>query len=95
MGKKEKDLQEIESEAYKTFRRFMEKRTQMHLQFMQKLITKHDASDFYSFLKTSETYQDILNSDISLFLTTDSPVFQLLKNLDLEKIKPICKFIII
>ena len=55
----------------------------MHLQFMQKhTIKSTDASDFYSFLKTLETYQDILNSDISLFLTTDSPVFQLLKNLD-------------
>ena len=40
MGKKEKDLQEIESEAYKTVQRFSGAATQMHPQFMQKLTIK-------------------------------------------------------
>ena len=83
MGKKEKDLQEIESEAYKTVQEiYGEADANASAIYAEAYNKSTDASDFYSFLKTLETYQDILNSDISLFLTTDSPVFQLLKNLE-------------
>ena len=86
MGKKEKDLQEIESEAYKTVQEiYGEADANASAIYAEAYNQSTDASDFYSFLKTLETYEDILNSDISLFLTTDSPVFQLLKNLDPEK----------
>ena len=38
------------------------------------------ASEFYAFLKTLETYRQVLNSDMSMILTTDSPLFRLLKS---------------
>ena len=40
-----------------------------------------DSIEFYTFLRTLETYREILDSDTSLILTTDSPLFQLLKTI--------------
>ena len=37
------------------------------------------AAEFYSFLKSMETYRKILNKDTSLVLSTDSDLFNLLK----------------
>ena len=41
-----------------------------------------EAVEFYSFIKTLETYKEVLNSDISLFITTKNPLFKLFKTLD-------------
>ena len=82
IGRKEKDLQQIESEAYKTVQQiFGEADANASAIYAEAYNKSSDASEFYSFLKTLETYEDVLNSDISLFLTTDSPVFQLFKRL--------------
>ncbi len=43
-----------------------------------------ESIEFYSFLRTLETYKEILNSDTSVILTTDSPLFQLLKTINPE-----------
>ena len=37
---------------------------------------------FYEFIKTMETYQEMLDRDSMLILTTDSDIFSLLKNVD-------------
>jgi modulator of FtsH protease HflC len=37
------------------------------------------AADFYSFIKTLETYQATLGSDTTVVLTTDSDLFRLFK----------------
>ncbi len=87
MGKKEKDLQEIESEAYKTVQEiYGEADANASAIYAEAYNKSKSASEFYSFLKTLETYQDVLNSDISLFLTTDSPIFQLFKTLEPTKV---------
>jgi len=83
MGKKEKDLQQIESEAYKTVQQIYGEADANASAIYAKSYNKSpEAVEFYSFLKTLETYEDVLNSDISLFITTDNPLFKLLKSLD-------------
>ena len=39
-----------------------------------------ETSEFYGFLKTLESYREVLNQDTSLILSTGSPLFQLFKS---------------
>ena len=83
MGKKEKDLQQIESEAYKTVQQiFGEADANASAIYAAAYNKTNEAVEFYGFLKTLETYKDVLNSDISMFITTDNPLFRLFKSLD-------------
>ena len=41
-----------------------------------------EALDFYEFLKTMETYQEILSEDSTVVLSTDSDLFTFLKNVE-------------
>ena len=81
MGKKEKDLQEIESEAYKTVQQiYGEADANASAIYAEAYNQSSDAADFYTFIKTLETYAEILKSDISLILSTNSSLFKLLKS---------------
>ena len=81
MGKKEKDLQEIESEAYKTVQQiYGEADANASAIYAEAYNQSSDAADFYTFIKTLETYDEILKSDISLILSTNSSLFKLLKS---------------
>ena len=81
MGKKEKDLQEIESEAYKTVQQiYGEADANASAIYAEAYNQSSEAADFYTFIKTLETYNEILKSDISLILSTNSSLFQLLKS---------------
>ena len=81
MGKKEKDLQEIESEAYKTVQQiYGEADANASAIYAEAYSQSSDAADFYTFIKTLETYDEILKSDISLILSTNSSLFKLLKS---------------
>jgi membrane protease subunit HflC len=83
MGRKEKDLQQIESEAYKTVQQiFGEADANASAIYAAAYNKSTEAVEFYGFLKTLETYKEVLSSDISLFITTDNPLFRLLKSLD-------------
>lgn len=83
MGKKEKDLQEIESEAYKTVQRiFGEADANASAIYAEAYNQNPESVEFYGFLKTLETYKEVLNSDLSLFITTKSPLFKLFKSFD-------------
>jgi membrane protease subunit HflC len=85
IGRKEKDLQQIESEAYKTVQQiYGEADANASAIYAKSYNQSPEAVEFYSFLKTLETYQDVLNSDISLFMTTKSPLFRLLKSVQSE-----------
>ena len=80
MGKKEKDLQEIESEAYKTVQQIYGEADANASAIYAKAYNQSDkAAEFYTFIKTLETYGEVLSSDISLILSTDSSLFKLLK----------------
>ena len=81
MGKKERDLQEIESEAYKSVQEiYGGADAKASAIYAEAYDQNPQASEFYTFLKTLETYREVLGNDMSLILTTDSPLFRLLKS---------------
>ena len=81
MGKKERDLQEIESEAYKRVQEiYGEADAKASAIYAEAYDQDPKAAEFYAFLKTLETYREVLAKDMSLILTTDSPLFRLLKS---------------
>ena len=83
MGKKEKDLAEIESESYKSVQKiYGEADANASAIYASSYNKSPEAVEFYSFIKTLETYKEVLNSDISLFITTKNPLFKLFKTLD-------------
>ncbi len=80
-GKKERDLQEIESEAYKKVQEiYGEADARASAIYAEAYDQDPKAAEFYAFLKTLETYREVLAKDMSLILTTDSPLFRLLKS---------------
>ncbi|MEO1616249.1 MAG: protease modulator HflC [Planctomycetota bacterium] len=83
IGKKERDLLEIESEAYKTVQEIRgeadAKATEIYASAYNQ---SQDAISFYAFIKTMETYQEMLDQDTTMILTTDSDIFKFLKNID-------------
>ena len=83
MGKKEKDLLEIESKAYKEIQEIRgaadAKATEIYaLAYNQ----SEESIAFYAFIKTMETYQEMLGQDSTLILTTGSDIFKFLKKID-------------
>ena len=83
MGRKEKDLLRIESEAYKKVQEIRgeadAKATEIYaLAYDQ----GEDSVEFYEFIKTMETYPQMLDNDSTLILTTDSDIFQFLKKIE-------------
>ena len=81
IGKKELDLQEIESEAYKTVQEiYGEADAKASAIYAEAYDQGPETSEFYGFLKTLESYQEVLNKDTSLILSTSSPLFQLFKS---------------
>ena len=79
-GKKERDLQRIESEAY---RKILELRGQADAKAAEIYANAYNQSqqsrDFYSFLKAMETYQKAITSDTKLVLSTDGQLWRHLK----------------
>ena len=83
LGKKERDLLKIESEAYKRVQEIRgeadAKATEIYaLAYNQ----SPEAVKFYEFIKTMETYQEMLDQDSMLILTTGSDIFSFLKNIE-------------
>jgi membrane protease subunit HflC len=83
IGRKEKDLLEIESEAYKkvqTIRGVADaKATEIYAQAYNQ---SEDSVAFYAFVNTMETYEEMLDEDSTMILTTDSDIFKFLKRID-------------
>ena len=83
LGRKERDLLKIESEAYKRVQEIRgvadAKATEIYaLAFNQ----SDESVAFYEFIKTMETYQEMLDQDSMLILTTGSDIFKFLKNVE-------------
>ncbi len=81
IGNKEKDLREIESEAYKTIQSIQgdadAKATEIYAKAYNK--TKESRA-LYNFVKTLETYRTVIDKKTTLVLTTDSALYELLSN---------------
>jgi membrane protease subunit HflC len=81
IGKKERDLQEIESESYKRVQEiYGQADAKASAIYAKAYDSSSESSEFYRFIKTLETYKEVLSEDVSLVLTTDSPLFRLLKS---------------
>lgn len=85
MGRKEKDLMEIESGAYKEVQQIRgEADAEAAKIYATAYNQSQDAVEFYAFIKTMETYQEMLGQDSTMILSTDSDIFKFLKQIDQE-----------
>ena len=81
-GKKERDLQEIESEAYKTVETIRGQADARATQIYADAFNQGDKSiEFYEFTKSMESYERMLDEDATLILSTDSELFKFLKDI--------------
>jgi membrane protease subunit HflC len=82
-GQKERDINEIESTAYKRLQRIRgeadAKATEI---YAQAYTQRPEAAEFYKFLKSMETYRKVMRSDATVILSTDSDLFGLLKRFE-------------
>ena len=82
-GKKERDLQEIESEAYKTVETMRGQADAKATQIYADAFNQSDRSvEFYEFTKSLESYERMLDEDATLILSTDSELFKFLKDIE-------------
>lgn len=82
-GKRERDLNEIQSAAYLKVQRIKgEADAKASEVYARAYSQSPKAAEFYSFLKTMETYRTILARDSTLVLSTDSDLFKLIKHID-------------
>jgi membrane protease subunit HflC len=83
LGQKQKDLQAIESEAYRKIQEIRGAADARATEIYARAYNQSPpAAAFYGFLKTLETYRSALSNDTTLILTTDSELFRLLKRMD-------------
>jgi len=84
-GRKEKDLAEIESQAY---RKVQEVQGAADAQatriYADAYNSSAEARSFYEFVKSMEMYQEILDKETMLILSTESDLFKFLKQSDPE-----------
>ena len=80
LGDKERELRTIESEAYKQVQELLgEADAQSTAIYADAYGKDARAEEFYKFTKTLEAYGNILDSDTTVILSTDSDLFRLLK----------------
>jgi len=89
LGKKERDLREIESTAYRKVQELQgtadAEATRIYAEAFNK---SPQAVEFYGFMKSMETYRKIMAGNTSLILSTDSELFRSLKKLEPAKSPP-------
>src|SRR6202030_3065340 len=80
-GQKERDLNEIPSNAYRKVQQIRGEADAKATEIYARAYTQNpQAAEFYAFLKTLETYHKIFIKDSTLVLSTDSDIFALLKH---------------
>jgi membrane protease subunit HflC len=81
IGKKEKDLQGIESEAYKEIQTIKGIADAKAADIYSTIYNRSkDSRALYGFVKTLETYQQVIDPNTTLVITTDSELYQLLND---------------
>lgn len=79
-GRRERDLREIESNAYKRVQELRGEADAEATRIYAEAYNKStEARDFYGFLKTLDTYSSVLGSKTNVILSTDSELFRLLE----------------
>jgi membrane protease subunit HflC len=83
IGRKERDLLEIESGAYRKEQEIKGKAdAEATGIYATAYSSSPGAADFYQFTKTLETYQKTLGKDSTVILTSDSDLFRLFKSIE-------------
>ncbi len=82
-GKTERELKLILSEAYKKSQKIKGEADREATEIYANAYSKD--KEFYSFLKTLETYKNTIDKDSTIILTTDSDYFKYLKDLYTEE----------
>jgi membrane protease subunit HflC len=79
IGKKDKDLQRIESKAYKEIQTIKGIADAKAADIYSTIYNRSkDSRALYGFVKTLETYQQVIDPNTTLVITTDSELYQLL-----------------
>jgi membrane protease subunit HflC len=79
-GQRERDLNEIQSNAYLQVQKIRGESDAKASEIYAKAYTQDSqAGEFYTFLKTLDAYRKIFTKDSTIILSTDSQLFQLLK----------------
>jgi membrane protease subunit HflC len=82
-GNKERDINEIESTAYKRVQEIRGEADAKATEIYAKAFTQRaEAAEFYRFLKSMETYRKVINRDATIVLSTRSDLFDLLKRIE-------------
>lgn len=82
-GKRGRDLQEIESEAYRSVLEIRGKADAKATEIYANAYNQSpEAIAFFEFIKSLEAYETVLEGDTTLILTTDSELFKYLKSID-------------
>ena len=82
LGQRDRELRTIESEAYKTVQEIQGKADAEAIAIYAAAYGKDDASrSYYEFLKTLETFEETMDSETMMLLSTDSDMFKYLKGL--------------
>jgi modulator of FtsH protease HflC len=88
-GRRERDLREIESTAYRAVQEIRGKADAAASAIYARAYTSSpSAADFYRFTKTLDTYREALRGDTTLLMTTESDFFNLLKSADPQSLGP-------
>jgi membrane protease subunit HflC len=89
MGNKERELQQIESEAYKTIQEIQGAADARATEIYASAYNQNKAAaDFYEFQKTLETYIDVLGEETTLIMSTDSDLYRYLKFSEKKQTNP-------
>ncbi len=81
LGKKERDLLDVESTAYKQVQQLKGDADAEATRISAEAYNKSpQAAEFYAFVKTMDTFRRVIRSETNLVLSTDSELFRLLKN---------------
>ena len=82
-GRREKDLQRIQSDAYRKVQEIRGTAEAKASEVSARAYASSPAAaDFYAFLQTLDTYSKTLGSDSTVVFTTDSDFFRLFKRID-------------
>ena len=85
-GQRERDLNEIQSKAYREVQRIRGEADAKASEIYAKAYSQNPkAAEFYAFLKSMETYRLIFSRDSMLVLSTDSDLFKLIKHINPQK----------
>lgn len=82
-GRLERDLQKIESEAYRTVLEIRGRADARATDIYAGAYNQSpEAVQFFEFIKSLDAYEEMLKGDTTLVLTTDSDLFKYLKSID-------------